>query len=322
MRQDGPLRDCIQTEFPRFEQSWSVGEVLQRIRQAGLPHKVIYLYIVDGTEGLKGVLPVRKLLTSPVEAKVGEICLTNVVSLRDNIKVSEAREAFARHRYLAFPVVDAAHKLVGVVDIESFAGDLGDFGERRNMDEVFELLGFSFEGNGRPLKVAGRRFIWLLSTMAAGTTAAFFTGFFEATLKQAVGLAFFLALVLGLNESVAMQSAGQSIHALRGRLSSFSAYLKAVLVEIRVGFVLGVLSALTVGVISYLWRGNALESGIIAASLTVSLAISCVWGVTVPHLLHAYKRDPKVAAAPLALGLADVSTVLIYFSVASWMLKS
>jgi magnesium transporter len=39
-------------------------------------------------------------------------------------------------------------------------------------------------------------------------------------------------------------------------------------------------------------------------------------GLTVPSLLHALKLDPKIAAGPVTLALADVCTILFYFLLA------
>jgi magnesium transporter len=48
--------------------------------------------------------------------------------------------------------------------------------------------------------------------------------------------------------------------------------------------------------------------------------IACLAGLTIPSLLHALKWDPKIAAGPITLAVTDVGTLLLYFSLASWLL--
>ena len=69
-----------------------------------------------------------------------------------------------------------------------------------------------------------------------------------------------------------------------------------------------------------LWRGNALAAVTIGSSITGSVVISNCAGAFVPAILHALKLDPKIAAGPLTLAVADVLTLLLYFSLATWLL--
>src|SRR5205085_9228591 len=59
------------------------------------------------------------------------------------------------------------------------------------------------------------RFPWLLVTVTGGTLSAILAGFCEGSLAGSLVIAFFLTMVLGLSESVSMQSMSVTIHALR-----------------------------------------------------------------------------------------------------------
>ncbi|MEI9897983.1 MAG: magnesium transporter [Chthoniobacter sp.] len=72
--------------------------------------------------------------------------------------------------------------------------------------------------------------------------------------------------------------------------------------------------------IAFFWRGAALAAGVIAATIIGGAIIACVSGLIVPSALHALKLDPKIAAGPITLALADVLTLLLYFSLATWLL--
>jgi magnesium transporter len=84
-------------------------------------------------------------------------------------------------------------------------------------DDFFEALGFHLAQvrDASPWRMFRYRFPWLLATVAGGTICAMLAGAFELTLARSLIIAFFLTMVLGLNESVSTQSMSVTIQALR-----------------------------------------------------------------------------------------------------------
>jgi magnesium transporter len=48
------------------------------------------------------------------------------------------------------------------------------------------------------------------------------------------------------------------------------------------------------------------------------LVTACALGLAVPSLLHRLKLDPKIAAGPVTLALADFIALVIYFT-SAWL---
>jgi magnesium transporter len=191
------------------------------------------------------------------------------------------------------------------------------------MGEVFESIGFrvSQVRDASPLRAFRFRFPWLTATIASGTLCALLVSAFEVTLAQALVLAFFLTLVLGLGESVSIQSMTVAIHALHSTRPTLRWYLAAFRREVGTALLLGAACGVTEGAIVWLWRGTALEAVAIGSSLVLTLAAASLFGLSVPTVLHALRLDPKIAAGPVTLALADVCTILIYFALASALLR-
>jgi magnesium transporter len=59
---------------------------------------------------------------------------------------------------------------------------------------------------------------------------------------------------------------------------------------------------------------------VISASVFGSLGVACFFGVAMPSVLHGLKLDPKIAAGPAALAATDVLTLVLYLSLAKWLL--
>ena len=248
--------------------------------------------------------------------------IRNVVTLPDTATVFDACELFVIYKYLALPVVDGDGRIAGIVDISLLSEEVFDLADREQADAFFEGVGFRIAQvrDASPLKAFRFRYPWLLATIASGTVCALLASVYEATLAESLVLAFFLTLVLGLGESVSIQSMTITIQALRSTRPTLRWYLKALRRELGTAVLLGIGCGVVVGLIVYLWRGEGLAAITIGASILLALSAACTFGLSMPALLHAFKWDPKIAAGPITLATADVSTLLIYFSLATWWL--
>jgi magnesium transporter len=320
-----PIATVARPDAATLHQDESVGEALTFIRGRGeaLGEKVVYFYVVDAEERLVGVLPTRRLLTSAPDVRLRDIMVHKVLSIPATASIMEGCEAFVLHKLLAFPVVDQDKRIVGVVDVGLLAEEAFDMAEREETDALFESIGFRISQvrDASPWQAFRYRFPWLLATIASGTVCAVLAGFFEVTLAESLILAFFLTLVLGLGESVSIQSVAVTIQVLRAAEPSVSWYAKTFVREAGTAVLLGVACGGLVGLIAWIWRGTGLEGFVIGGSIFLSLCMACFLGLTVPTVLHALKLDPKVAAGPLTLALTDICTLLFYFGVATWLLR-
>jgi magnesium transporter len=320
-----PIVTVARPDVATLHQDESVGEALAFIRGRGeaLGEKVVYFYVVDEEERLVGVLPTRRLLTSAPDVHLRDIMVHKVLSIPATASIMEGCEAFVLHKLLAFPVVDKDKRILGVVDVGLLAEEAFDMAEREETDALFESIGFRISQvrDATPWQAFRYRFPWLLATIVSGTICAVLAGFFEVTLAESLILAFFLTLVLGLGESVSIQSVAVTIQVLRAAEPSFKWYARTLRREAGTALLLGLACGALVGLIAWAWRGTGLEGFVIGGSIFLSLCMACFLGLTVPTVLHALKLDPKVAAGPLTLALTDICTLLFYFGVATWLLR-
>jgi magnesium transporter len=317
-----PIMTVARRDVATLAQDLTVQQALDAIRQSGLGEKIIYFYVVDAEGRLTGVLPTRRLLIAPLDRRIAEVMLTRVIALPEKTTVREACDAFASHKYLALPVVDDRQHILGVADVGLFTEKVVDLAERRHLNEVFEAIGLraGLVQDAAPLQAFRFRFPWLLATIASGTLCALLASAFTVTLSGSIVLTFFLTMALGLGESVSIQSMTVTIQALRQEQPTLRWYLRQLRRETGTAFLLGASSGLVVGLIVWLWRGDARAAISIGSSLFLALGAACVFGLSIPALLHAMKLDPKIAAGPVTLALTDVFTLLFYFSVAACLL--
>jgi len=318
-----PVMKHAADDFVSIHTYDTVGEALDCIRNCRTESTILYFYVLDAEERLVGTIQTRKLLTSPLNTKIEQIMSKNLIAIPHTANLMEALEFFILHRYLAFPVVDEQRKMLGVIDVNVFTQEMLDIEEQEQVHSVFDTLGvkISEARSKSPWSVFRYRFPWLMATITSGTVCALLVGFFEATLAQSLILAFFLTLVLGLGESVSMQTMAITVHFMHHGLSQAGWYFYSLRRELTRVFLMALACALIVGCIAIIWK-NDLAAGIILFSgILASLLLACFLGVSIPTILHKLKLDVHVASGPLTLALADICTIVSYFSLAAFILS-
>ena len=317
-----PVLRFARKDFATLNQKFTVEQALASIRQRGVGEKIVYFYVVDDAEQLVGVVPTRRLLMAPLEQPLADLMIRRVVAIPHLATVMEACEFFVLHKFFAFPLVDEQRHVVGLVDVGLFTEEVFDIAEREQMTEVFETLGFhvSQVRNASPWRAFRIRFPWLLATIVSGTFCAFLAGAYQLTLEKSLIIAFFLTLILGLGESVSIQSMTVTIQALRTNRPTLHWYWSSLWREISTALLLGVACGLVVALVVLAWQRALAPAFVVGASVTFCLLTACVTGLSVPSALHALKLDPKIAAGPLTLAFADIFTLLFYFNLAQYLL--
>src|SRR5436305_3935832 len=283
--------DHARKDFPLLRAGMTVGEALERIRREGVGERVIYFYAIDEQERLVGVVPTRRLLTASLETPLRQVMVPRVVAVPATATILDACEFFVLYKFLAFPIVDEQRRVVGIIDANLFTEEILEAGDSESRQtgshiaqvspEFFEALGFHIEQirGASPWRIFRFRFPWLLVTVTGGTLSAILAHFFEATLARSLVLAFFLTMVLALNESVSMQSMSVTIHALRSVPVTRSWLATSFRREATSALLLGVACGVVVSAIVLTWRSDLRAAFVIGCSITLSLLTACALAV-------------------------------------------
>jgi magnesium transporter len=113
---DGSAGSIMTTEYAWLSEELTVDEALDQLRvQAPESETIYYVYILDDGRRLDGIVSLRELIMAKRTAKLSDIMHRDVISVRvDDDEEFVAREV-AKYDFLAIPVVDNQHQLVGIV---------------------------------------------------------------------------------------------------------------------------------------------------------------------------------------------------------------
>ncbi|QDU34157.1 Magnesium transporter MgtE [Poriferisphaera corsica] len=303
----------------------TVRDAIQTLRQSKVEQTITYLYVVDNHEKsrLVGVLPTRRLLLADSDdTLLGDIMLTDVQQLDENTTMGEALRMFDAHKYLALPVINHNGRLLGVIDVGVFMDEVGDLDHMERLQESFQIIGMRVQQveQGNALRGYALRMPWLFVNIAGGLICAAIATAFSEVLDKVVVLAAFIPLVLALNESISIQSLSISLQQIGTMRETIQRLIREFIKESKTAAMLALTSCLVVGIASIFWPGNHWPPIVIAFSILLSMVVTALYGLLIPKLLHALNLDPKVAAGPVVLMMADVTTLIVYLGIGTAIL--
>lgn len=322
LKLDDPIARHMRPDCACLRAGQTIAEALEFLRHKSPEGRIIYFYVIDDNDRLQGVVPTRRLLLNPLDTPISQIMVRAVVAIPQTATVLDACEFFTLHRLLAFPVVDAERRVVGMVDVELYTSEFSEIERTERNDNLFQLIGVHLTQaqQASPALAFHSRFPWLLCNIGGGILGAFLAGLFEAELQQVVALALFIPVVLALAESVATQSVSLALQSLRGQPPSLATIALRLRAELLTGLLLGIAGGLVVGVTALVWQRHVRLTLALLGGIAAGVTCSALIGVAMPNLLRLFRRDPHVAAGPIALAASDMATLVIYFNLARWLL--
>jgi len=325
---EGSVGRVMTPNFVAISAEWTIEQALEHIRQHGGGSETINMvYVTDDAGKLLDELPLRRLVLAPPEKMVSSVMDNNVVSLSGYSDREDAVAKIKKYHYLALPVVDSAGILLGIVTID----DMMDVAEAEVTEDFHKLGAVSIETDGeggavdsvREARVSvlfRRRVVWLVLLVFVNIFSGFGMSFFTDTIASAVALVFFLPLLIGSGGNAGSQSSTLLVRALATgnvRMRDMGRMLGK---ELLVSVLLGLTMAAAIAGIAF-FRGGVHVGIVVAISMVLILITSCLVGMLLPFILQKFGKDPATASAPLVTSIVDISGVLIYFSLASRVIR-
>ncbi len=298
-------------------------EDVRKYLQALPPHKkgkVSYIYVVDQNRRLEGVIQVRDLVFHTDSRPIREILKSPVVQVETGMSQLDVAKLLQRHRYLGLPVVDAAQKLVGVVNADTAL----QIFEHEAEEDIAKIVGTSAEEikAGSVFKIVSLRLPWLSVNIVSGLICALISGFFENDLATVAALFLFVPMVLGISESIGVQGATMVVRNLATGNISLGSLTRLFFREAAAGIFIGVVCGMVVGIAGSFWKANHLIGIALASSMTLSIGLSALIGLALPLIFKRFKIDPAIASGPLVLAICDIQALMVYFNLSSMILKT
>ncbi len=295
----------MQTSFASLDEKMTAQEAIESLRaRADDDESILYLYVVDDQRALRGVVPIRRLVSAPPARLIHDLMIPDPVSVMPDSDQEDVAQIVARYDLLAVPVTDVDGRMLGVITVD----DVIDVITEEATEDMYHLAGLSEADRVfSPARTSVRkRLPWMLVNLGTAFLAAWVVGLFERSLEQVVALAIFMPVVAGMGGNGGVQALTVITRAIALGEIEFSSGMRAALKELAVGLVLGGITGVVSAAIAYATVGSPAMGLALFLSMVITMAGAGLMGAAVPLLLKAVHQDPALGAGVIVTTFTDV----------------
>ncbi|TVP90552.1 MAG: magnesium transporter [Pseudomonadaceae bacterium] len=298
----------------------SVDDALQIIRTSAPDAETIYqVYVLDEQQRIAGVISLRDLILAAPQKAVSKLMAREVVSTTVETAQEEVAKLIARYDLLALPITNGGDRLVGIVTYD----DAMDVVEEETTEDIHKggTIG-KLDGSlrGASLFTLYRKRVgWLVLLAFANIISGAGIAYYEDTIATYVVLVFFFPLLMASGGNAGAQAATLMVRGLATGDVHLRDWGKLLGKELLVAGALGLTMSAAIATIGVV-RGGSDVALVVALSMFIIVILGSLIGMCLPFVLNRLKLDPATASAPLVTTIADVTGVIVYFSIATAIL--
>ncbi len=323
--EEGTIGRLMERPLAVFRPETTVGEATERLRDLTRRAHIVYGFVTDADGRLRGVFAFRELLFATPEQRLDEIMVAEPFALRPELTVLEAARDVVTLHVPAYPVCDAAGRLVGMVR-----------GRTLFEQEAIEISAQAgaLVGVDREERLATRwprslkfRHPWLQLNLFTAFVAGGVVALFQETVDRLVVLAMFLPVLAGQSGNTGCQALAVTLRGLTlGELED-GRHRRLFVKEAWLGLLNGALVGLVAATGMFLvatsqGRPDALRLGLVVwLAMVGSCTVSGVSGALVPLTLRKLGADPATASSIFLTTATDVVSMGLLLGLAKLIVR-
>ena len=274
-----------------------------------LADEAYYLYVLDASNRLQGVVNLRELLISEADTPIVNVMTKDAITVAPETDQEEVARLVQHYRLRAVPVVDEDRVLRGIIT----ADDAMAVASEEATEDIYLLAGLDVqESVFSPVTRALRRRVpWLLVNLMTAFLAALTVSAFEDTISKVAVLAAFMPIIAGHGGNTGTQATtlvvrGIALGEVRLRDAS-----RIAAKEVAFGLVHGSLAGTLTAGLALVLTGNPWLAGVVFGAMIGNIVVAGLAGGLIPLALRAANIDPALASAIWLTTFTDVMGFLL-----------
>lgn len=317
------IGNLMNTEFLSLRPSMTIAEAIASIRNQGMDKETVNVcFVTDGSRRLVGSVQLRSLVTARDDRlRISQIMDAKPISVR----AGEDREAvsfiFKKYDLSVLPVLDDDDRLVGIATVDD-AIDVIDDEATEDIQKMAAIIPSETPYlQTSVIRLWLSRIPWLLILMIGATFTAKVITSFEGALASCVILTAFIPMLMDTAGNAGSQSSVTVVRSLALGDLRFGDIVKVVWKELRVALMCAiVLVACNFGKLLLIDKVTVPVAATVCTALFIAVIMSKLIGSMLPIAIGSMGLDPAVMAGPILTTIVDALTLLVYFTVAGWLL--
>ncbi|MBL1226449.1 magnesium transporter [Enterococcus sp. BWR-S5] len=313
--EDDTAGSIMTTEYVSIVANQTVRSAMYVLKnQADVAETIYYVYVVDQDNRLVGVISLRDLIINDDDTMISEILSERVISVHVGDDQEDVAQTIRDYDFLALPVIDYDDHLLGIVTVD----DIIDVIDDEAASDYSGLAGVDVEEvSENPFKAASKRLPWLITLLFLGMSTATLISHYEMLVSEASILAVFISLITGTAGNAGTQSLAVAVRRLAVSDEKDNNFKRLIISEVLTGVVTGAITGLTIFIVVGIWKQNFPLGFVIGMAMLCAITVANLAGSLIPMLMDKLGFDPAVASGPFITTLSDLTSVLIYFNIAS-----
>ena len=316
IEQAGDIVDLLKyDEMVLVNENWSMPECLKEMRQqAEELDEIYYVYVIDDDERLRGIFPLKKMITSPSVSKVKHVMQKDPISVHVDTPIDEVVQAIEKYDLVAIPVVDSIGRLVGQITVDDVMDEVREQSERDY--QLASGLSQDVETDDNVLRQTTARLPWLLIGMIGGIGNSMILGNFDSTFAAHPEMALYIPLIGGTGGNVGTQSSAIIVQGLANSSLDAKNTFKQITKESVVALINATIISLLVYTYNFIRFGaTATVTYSVSISLFAVVMFASIFGTLVPMTLEKFKIDPAIATGPFIAITNDIIGMMLYMGI-------
>lgn len=310
----------MNTEVVILPQDLNVDQAITKIRNEVEDKEMpYYAYLTDTAGRLTGVVSLRDMLVSRHGHFLKDLVKSqNLISVTYDVDREKVAHLISHYNFLAMPVVDFGNRLLGVVTVD----DVIDIIQAEASEDMQAMVGAGGDENtdSPVLYSVQKRLPWLLLNVFNSAIAAYVVHLFEGTIAQMAILAVLMPVVANMAGNTGQQALAVMIRQLAVVKFDRKRSWVAVLRELRVGVINGIVIGILVFLAIWGMTMNLPLGVCTGVALGTDMLVGSLFGASIPLILKELGRDPAQASSIFLTTITDAFGFLSLLALAGWML--
>ncbi len=308
------------TEMIVVNENWSMPECIRQMRlQAEEMDEIYYVYVVDDDNKLRGILPLKTMITDPSVSKIKHVMETDPASVKANAPIDEVALDFEKYDLVAMPVIDSIGRLLGQITVDDVMDEVRESSERDY--QLASGISSDVDADDSIFAQVKARIPWLLIGIVSGILASLILGTFESKLQAVTALALFIPIIGGTGGNVGVQASAIVVQSLANGTLDVREFSKQLGKEVLIGLLNATIIASVIFIYNIIMLpGDFAVTISVAVSLFIVVMFATILGTVVPLTLEKLKINPALATGPFIQISNDLVGLVIYVWIATFFL--
>lgn len=293
---------------------------LKRLKQTGVLGNIHHAFVVGAHRRFIGMISLEDLILHGPDEYYKDVLVEghSTISVKPNEKIESVVEVARNYNIDVLPVVDDRGILLGRITSD----DIYWIMQKQATDQIYNLAGVAEEAEEEESLInAGKtRALWLGLNLLTAIAASIVIGLFDTTIQSLVALAVLMPIVASMGGNAGTQTLTVTVRQLALGDIGLEEAREVVGKEVLISLANGMLFAIVMGVIAYLWFGLAMLGVVIGISMVINLFSAGFFGAVIPLGLKRAGIDPAIGSTVLLTTVTDVVGFFSFLGLATLIL--